>query len=1016
MISLPNYHIDQHTLHVGCEEPRAYFIPFHDEKNALLPRSESRYFHSLCGEWDFRFYKSLADIEDGFFAEEFEIDGSYDKIKVPMNWQMMLDRDYDKPNYTNVRYPIPLDPPFVPDENPCGVYLRNFDVDENMLTRELFLNFEGVDSCFYLWINGEFVGYSQVSHMTSEFNITKYVHAGSNRIAVLVLKWCDGTYLEDQDMWRMSGIFREVYILERSTRGRIADYYITTELKKKFTKAVINVDLKIVGDREVSYKLVSPHGEEIASGESFGGSIQIKLDHPVLWSDELPLLYNLYLDISDETILARIGIKEVKISKSVFYLNGQKIKIKGVNRHDSHPTLGHATPVEHMLEDLYIFKRHNVNAIRTSHYPNDPRFLEMCDELGFLVVDESDLETHGTGYTISKDWDNAWSRLSEDPEWKDAYVDRVKRMFERDKNRACVIMWSLGNESGVGDNHIAMKNYVKSRNPNALVHYEGANYRYVDEHGKKVFEISDVESRMYPSVPQCREILDSKKRGKKPFYLCEYCHAMGNGPGDLRDYWELIESDERFMGGCIWEYTDHSVAIPDGKGGVGYTYGGDFSDEPNDGNFCVDGLVYPDRTPHTGFEEARIAYQPFFCDYEGNGNVTIKNRLFFDGLDDIGVDWELKANGEKLADGQISGLMLMPRERKSFSVFNPSDFELKGDCFLTMKFVTRTDKPWAKAGHEVGLKQFRIASAAEKSFAEAEGTVEATENDRYVQITAGKTTYKFDKAYGRLEELFLDGKKMLSEPVTLNLYRAPIDNDRNMHQWTEIGLDRLVQKTYSAKITEQSNDKIVIKAEMSFGSYIYEPVFKGTMTYTFTADGAVHISTSGKIHDGVKLLPRIGLQLVTTEGFENFEYFGYGPKEAYIDKNLASYIDRFSTTVTDNFEHYVRPQENSSHYDTRWAKVTNEKGIGFIVKPEDFASFTVNAQHFKPQQLHETKHDYELQPLKETVISLDFAQTACGSNSCGPMPLEKYQLLEKNFCFTFRILPADLSEADPFTV
>ena len=1016
MIKLPNYHQDQKILHVNCEEPRAYFIPYQDEKNAELRRSESRYFHSLCGEWDFRFYPSLVDIEEEFWDRDYEINESYDKIKVPMNWQMMLDRDYDKPNYTNVRYPYPLDPPFVPDENPCGVYLRDFDVDENMLSRDLFINFEGVDSCFYLWINGKFVGYSQVSHMTSEFNINDYVCHGRNRIAVLVLKWCDGSYLEDQDMWRMSGIFREVYILERSTRGRINDYFITTELKKKFTKCFMTVDLKVEGDRDVEYRLVSPHGDEVARGESRLGRINIKIDHPVLWSDELPLLYNLYLDISDETILAKVGIKEVTINKSVFYLNGQKVKLRGVNRHDSHPTLGHATPVEHMLEDLYIFKRHNVNAIRTSHYPNDPRFLEMCDELGFLVVDETDLENHGTCYTIKKEWKDAWCRLTADPEWEEAHVDRVKRVFERDKNRACVIMWSLGNESGLGDNHLAMRNYIKSRKFDAIVHYEGANYGYVERFGKKYNEVSDVESRMYPSIPQCLEILESKKRGKKPFYMCEYCHAMGNGPGDLRDYWELIDSDDRFMGGCIWEYTDHSVAIPDGNGGYKYTYGGDFDDNPNDGNFCVDGLVYPDRRPHTGFEEAKIAYQPFYVTYNGNGTITVKSRLFFDGLDDIGVNWEIKSNGQTVAEGNISGLIIMPRESKEFAIFNPAEIVLTGESYLKLSFVYKSDKPWAKAGFEVGMKQFRLSDSAEPAFAEAEGTVELSENDRFAEITAGKAAYRFDKAYGRLDRITYDGKAMIAEPVTLNLYRAPIDNDRNMNQWTELNLDILRQKTYSAKVIEQSSEKVVIKADVSYGIYIYEPVFRGSMYYTFTADGAVSIRTQGDVHEAVEVLPRIGLQLVMPEGFEDFDYFGCGPKEAYRDKNLASYVDWFNTTVTENFEHYVRPQENSAHFGTKWASVCNEDGIGLICKPIDFDSFTVNAQHFKAKQLHDTKHDYELEPLKETVLSLDFAQTACGSNSCGPKPLDKYRLLEKKFDFTFRILPEYIDDKDPFTL
>lgn len=1016
MLKLPDYHKSLDVLHYGCEEPRAYFIPYQDEKSAELPRSESKYFHSLCGEWDFRFYPSIVDVEDGFYAEDYNVDADYAKIKVPMNWQMDLEKDYDKPNYTNINYPFPLDAPHVPDENPCGVYIRDFEVDENMIARDLFLNFEGVDSCFYLWINGKFVGYSQVSHMTSEFKISEFVHTGSNRIAVLVIKWCDGSYLEDQDMWRMSGIFREVYILERSTRGRIEDFFIKTELKKKFTRCTMDVDLRIAGDREVTYKLVSPHGEEIASGESKDSKIKIKLENPILWSDELPLLYSLYLDVPGETILAKVGIKELVIKHSILYLNGQKIKIRGVNRHDSHPHLGHATPVEHMLEDLYIMKRHNVNAIRTSHYPNDPRFLEMCDELGFLVVDEADIETHGTGSRICRtaknskygqpEWHAFWSEYSHDPAWKDAYVDRARRMFERDKNRASIIFWSLGNESGCGDNHRAMRDYIKGRKPDAIIHYEGANYRYGEYAKKKFTDVSDVESWMYPSIDDCKEILASKKRAKKPFYLCEYCHAMGNGPGDLRDYWELIESDDRFVGGCIWEFTDHSVAVPDGKGGYNYTYGGDFNDYPNDRNFCVDGLVYPDRTPHTGFMEAKIAYQPFFAEYNGDGSVKIKNRLFFDGLDDVGFRWDIKSDGKLVAEGEISGLMIMPRESNDFAIFNPSEYTFKGETYLTLHFVTRTDKPWAKAGYECGLKQFKLSSDPSDKASYPNGTLTVNEDDRYIRIAAASNTYIFDKPYGRLETIRHNGVDLITEPVTLNLNRAPLDNDTPYtEQWENIGIYRLKQKTYSAALVENNTEKAVVEVRMSLGSYTFDPAFRGTMTYTFLADGSVLINVDGNATEGIEVLPRIGLQFTMPEGFEKFTFFGYGPHESYVDKNLSTYVDKFETTVTENFEHYVRPQENSSHFGTKWAEVRNADGIGLYCTAEDFDSFSVNAQHFKPNMLRETNHDYELEPLKETVFSIDYKHLSCGSASCGPLSLDKYRLLDKKFNFTFRLFP-----------
>lgn len=1014
MIKLPDYHKDLKSLHIGCEEPRAYFVPFHDDTNAELPRSSSRYFYSLNGEWDFRFYKSIVDVDDGFYTENFSIDENYNKIKVPMNWQMDLDKDYDKPNYTNVNYPIPKDPPFVPDENPCGIYIRDFDVDASMTDRDLFLNFEGVDSCFYLWINGKMIGYSQVSHMTSEFNITEFVHEGSNRIAVLVLKWCDGTYLEDQDMWRMSGIFRDVYILARSRRGRIRDFFVRTELKKNFTKCTVDVDIDLFGDRQATYKFVSPHNEDIASGETVNGKIKIKFDNPVLWSDELPLLYNLYLDVADETILVKVGIREFKINKSVLYLNGQKIKIRGVNRHDSHPLLGHATPVEHMLEDLYILKRHNVNAIRTSHYPNDPRLLEMCDELGFLIIDETDLETHGTCIT-TREWKHStWSQLSDSPEWKDAYTDRANRLVERDKNHACVMFWSLGNESGCGENHRAMYNLIKSRIPNAIVHYEGANYSYSDKAKKNFSDISDVESWMYPSVDSCKEILKSKKRKKKPLYLCEYCHAMGNGPGDLRDYWELIDSNDKFCGGCIWEYTDHSVAIPDGKGGYNYTYGGDFNDFPNDNNFCVDGLVYPDRTPHTGFKEAKIAYQPFFADYNGNGSVSIKNRLYFDGLDDIGIDWEIKSDGELVVKGELLGLMLMPREKKDFVIFNTDDYKFTGETYLTLRFINRIDKPWAKAGFECGMKQFKLNSTPVKKDVQLTDEINVNESDRFIEISVGANEYCFDKAYGRLTSIKCSGKDLITKPLEVNLYRAPIDNDsKYIEQWHTLGLDRLVQKTYNVKLEEQDTSKAVISVDFSLGSYTYEPAFKGKLTFTCLATGELLVNVSGNPFKDIKILPRIGLQLTMPEEYENFEYFGYGPHESYVDKNLSTYIDRFTTTVTDNFEHYIRPQENSAHYMVKWATVKNDDGLGLFCSGYDIDSFSVNAQHFTPQMIHKAKHDFELEPLKETVLSLDYKQTSCGSASCGPESLDKYKLLDRTFNFTFKLAPAVLNGKNP---
>ena len=1004
MIKLPDYHCDLKNFHVNTEPKRAYYIPFQDDESAkTLPRESSKYFHSLNGEWDFKYYSSILDVDGDFFTEQYQPDDKFNKIRVPMSWQMDLDKGYDVPNYSNVNYTIPQDPPFLPDDIPCGTYLTEFNVDENMLNRELFLNFEGVDSCYYLWINGEFAGYSQVSHSSSEFNISKFVKLGSNKIAMLVLKWCDGTYLEDQDMWRLSGIFRDVFILERSRRSYIRDYKISTEIKKKLTKCIFSVELDIVGDRQASFVLVSPHGEKVAEGESKNGKIEFKFDNPILWNDEQPLLYDLYLDISDETILERVAIKHTEIKKGVLYINGQKIKLKGVNRHDSHPFLGHTTPIEHILEDLYIFKRHNVNAVRTSHYPNDPRFLELCNELGFYVIDETDLEAHGLGVSEFNEHNENWNSLSENPEWKQAFVDRAMCLYERDKNKGCVLFWSLGNESGCGDNHLAMAEYIRSRCSTAIIHYEGANYAYSDRSQKDFSAVSDIESWMYPSIEKCHEILESKKRKKKPFYMCEYCHAMGNGPGDLRDYWELIDSNDEFVGGCIWEFTDHSVAVPDGKGGYKYTYGGDFNDYPNDGNFCVDGLVYPDRTPHTGFKEAKIAYQPFYAEYS-NGSVIILNRNFFTGLDEIGIEWEIKTDGKPVLNGSVSGLMIMPREKHEFPLFNAENYSFEKNTYLTLKFVQRKDTPWAKAGYEVGLKQFVLTESKPcEKINPNDRNIDIAEDERFAVITAGNSVFKFDKNYGRLDSIIMDGKHITAEPVKLNLYRAVLDNDCKYEElWEDYNLDKLVQKTYKCSI-ERTKDTVTIAVDMSLGCYRYVPAFKGTMTYTFVNDGTLLINTKGKTDKGLEIIPKIGLQIMMPEGFENFEYYGYGPTESYVDKNLSTYVDVFYTTVTDNFEHYVRPQENSSHYGTKYAKITNDDGIGLLCESYDFDSFSVNAQHFTAQMIHNAKHDYELEPIKETVLSLDYKQTSCGSASCGPLSLDKYRLLQKEFNFTFKI-------------
>ncbi len=1011
MIQIDKYFENPEILHIGCEEPRAYFIPFESEEKATQRREASGYFMSLCGQWDFRFYKNIAEINDNFFEADFNTE-DFDKIPVPMNWQMLLDRNYDKPNYTNVNYPYVKDPPFVPDDNPCGAYVRDFMVTEQMAQNELMLNFEGVDSCFYLWINGQFVGYSQVSHNTSEFNITKYVSAGMNRIALLVFKWCDGSYLEDQDMWRMSGIFREVYILSRNKDGYVRDIETKSVFNKKNTKCDLHINISTIGSVSAKYKLVAPDEMTVFEGEFSNNSAKIKIDNPLLWSAEVPQLYKLYIYANEEVILLNIGIRDIKIVSSCVLLNGKKIKIRGVNRHDSHPVYGHYTPYEHMLEDLYIFKRHNINAIRTSHYPNDPRFTELCDKLGFMVIDEADLECHGMGSTPGEWTPDEMNMLSNDPKWEKAYIDRAKRLYERDKNHPCVIFWSLGNESGAGNNHRAMRKYIKGRNPDAIVHYEGANAQYGEKCKSNFSDISDLESRMYPSTEDCIKIMKAVK--KKPFYLCEYCHAMGNGPGDLREYWDIIEKNDNFVGGCIWEFTDHSVAVPDASGKIKYYYGGVFNDFPNVGNFCVDGLVYPDRRPHTGLLEAKFIYQPFSVAYDGKGNIKVFNKFFFKGLDDIGIIWNIECNGEKIAQGDVSGLMVMPRNSGKFNLFNIKDYDIYGDAYLNLSFINTKDNPWAEAGYECGKVQFKLNTPKAKYNKVPACNVENYEDSRFVTVKTLSGAYRFDKFYGYIDSVIYNNNEMLASPIKMNFWRAPIDNDcRNLENWRDCGLDKLIQKTYGVEVTK-GNTMTAIVADVSFGTKVMAPVIRGKVTYLIQGSGDVIINFDMKISEHLKNIPRVGIIFEMPGKNEKFSYFGKGPMESYVDKNLASVVSVYNSTATDNFEPYVRPQENSTHFGTKWAVVGEEKGCGLFMSGYGIDTFGINASHFTPAYLTETKHDFELVPKEETVVCMDYKQQGIGSSSCGPIINPKYNFSEKSVNFSFRLKPIDLNQVNPF--
>jgi Beta-galactosidase/beta-glucuronidase len=1003
MSFFPNYYKNQKTLHVNCEKPRAYFIPYETEIGANKGnRGTSGFFKSLCGEWDFKFYSSVNDVCD-FTTPDFCRCGM-DKLTVPMNWQMALGRGYDVPNYTNVNYPIPCDPPHVPDDNPCGLYVRDFTVPKCALdTKSIYLNFEGVDSCFYVWINDTFAAYSQVSHMTSEIDISSLLKAGKNTIKVLVLKWCDGTYLEDQDMWRMSGIFREVYLLYRD-KTHITDIFVKQDIAADFTSAKITAEIEANGAAEIAYKLVSPCGCTVAEGKAAvksSGKIEIDVTAPALWSDEVPNLYALCLTSGAEFIKINVGIRKIEVISKVIYINGQKVKAKGVNRHDSHPILGHATPYDHMLNDLYIMKAHNVNMVRTSHYPNDPRFTELCDMLGLYVCDETDIETHGM---------HPWNRLSNDPEWEEAYVDRIERLLERDKNHPCVIFWSLGNESGYGCNHKAMSKYIKSRDNSRLVHYEGAHAGYNE--GVQQVDVVDVESHMYTNPDGCEKYVTNPDY-KQPFFLCEYCHAMGNGPGDLGAYWEKIYAYDEFFGGCVWEFIDHSVAIGDDiYGNPNFTYGGDFGDMPNDGNFCVDGLVYPDRRAHTGLLELKQAIKPVAVTASdiANGKVKVKNLRYFTCLGDISMFWTLEINGKAVKSGMIDSLAIAPQAEAEYAL-DIADVEKKGYCYLNISFKTNNPTAWASAGHEVGFVQLEVPSCVREATCACEAipscaALEVCECGNYITVTAGETVYKFNKAHGSLDEITDNGKAMITKPIVPTVWRAPTDNDRNVRRdWQRYAFHRAGVKCYDMSLTASSDKTATITAQISLGGYVNDPILHADVKYVVLAKGGVRISYDVKVAENVPFLPRFGVELTMPEGTENMSYFGYGPMESYEDKRLAAYVSEFNSTVSDNYEPYVFPQENSSHHGCKWATVSSLTSHGLYFTAE--APFSFNASHYSAEALTKANHHYELKKSKETTVNIDYKQSGIGSNSCGPGLAEYLQFKEKQFTFTLRILPTE---------
>ena len=1006
---VPRYYEDLSVLHENTMPARAYFIPASKRMDNLVEhREESDRMQLLNGTWKFQYFNSIYDVQEPFFEKDYDTE-NFDEIQVPSVWQMA---GYDTHQYTNIRYPFPFDPPYVPQDIPCGTYAHTFVYHKDENAPKAFLNFEGVDSCFYVWINGSYVGYSQVSHMTSEFDITDLLRDGENSIAVLVMKWCDGSYLEDQDKFRMSGIFRDVYILKRPKQA-ISDYHIKTRIEDMLAK--VEIEMKFYSPLNVKISIEDRNGAVVALGSiAEEGTAVLEIASPELWNTENPYLYKLILETENEVIVDHIALRKIEIKDQVIYLNGQKIKFRGVNRHDSDPVTGFTINLEQITTDLTLMKQHNFNAIRSSHYPNAPFFYEMCDKYGFMVIDEADIEAHGpfmiyrkedTDYNRFKRWNE---KIADDPVWEEAIVDRVKLMVERDKNRFCIVMWSMGNESAYGCNFEKALEWTKNFDPDRITQYESARYRNYDE----TYDYSnlDVYSRMYPALSEIQEYLD--KDGSKPFLLVEYCHSMGNGPGDFEDYFQMIQDNDKMCGGFVWEWCDHAIAHGTAENGKTiYAYGGDHGEEIHDGNFCMDGLVYPDRTVHTGLLEYKNVYRParVISYNKESGELVLHNYMDFDDLKDyVKISYELTQDGLVISKGILPEFSVAPHgEGKTNLKINVPE---NGKCYLKLIYHLKKELPLLDEDHILGFDEIEVSKEdtkcklAEKWIPKTvvDSELQVNENDTQIHIKGREFAYTIDKRTALFTEMKFAGREYLNHPMELNIWRAPTDNDMYIKsEWKKAHYDKAYTRAYTTEVV-QGKHGVKITSHASVVAETVQKILDVTITWKIEAAGKIDADIAVTKDDEFPDLPRFGVRMFLDKKLSAVRYFGMGPQESYCDKHQAASHGLYRADVGDLHEDYIRPQENGSHYDCEYVELNNSR-YGIVASAEK--AFSFNASYYTQEELEKKTHNYELIESDSVVFCVDYALNGIGSNSCGPVVLDQYRFDDVLFRFQFTLIP-----------
>ena len=1007
---VPRYYENLKVLHDGTMPARAYYIPASRRMEELVEhRERSDRIQFLNGKWRFRYFESICEVKDKFFELGYDTSG-FGETEVPGVWQMA---GYDSHQYTNIRYPFPFDPPYVPQDIPCGAYVCEFTYDREERAPKAYLNFEGVDSCFYVWLNGTYIGYSQVSHGISEFDVTKAVKEGANTLAVLVLKWCDGSYLEDQDKFRMSGIFRDVYLLKRPKKS-VGDYRIQTVVGQ--SKGEIHASFSYLGGPVDTKAFVYDKDDRLlAFGLCEDGNISLEIENPDLWSAESPNLYTLVIETEAETITEYVGFRSLEIRDKVIYLNGQKIKFHGVNRHDSDPVSGFVVGIDQMKKDLAMMKQHNFNAVRSSHYPNAPYFYQLCDKYGFMVVCEADIEAHGP-YLLYRREDTdsnrfqKWNeKIADDPAWEESILDRVEQMVQRDKNRPSILVWSMGNESAYGRNFEKALKWTKDFDPERITHYESARYRNDD----KNYDYSnlDLYSRMYPSLEEIEEYFE--KDGSKPFLLVEYCHAMGNGPGDFEDYFQLIHKNDRMCGGFVWEWCDHAVyAGKDEKGREKYLYGGDFKEAVHDGNFCMDGLVYPDRRPHTGLLEYKNVHRPArVVSYDGNTKeLKVHNYLDFTDLKDYAsVSYEVNCDGLLVDTGELPPFSVAPHSEALVKL--DVTIPRAGRTYLKLLYKSLHESPLVSAGHELGFDEILLENEDNRNQTavkwlsvqkDAGEKIHVEETDFRVKLKGESFSYIYNKKNGLFEKAEYAGREYLDRPMEINVWRAPTDNDRYIKtEWKKAHYHEAYARAYETTV-EQSEGGVVITSRMSVSAATVQVMMKIRTVWTIDNSGGISCVMKVEKDEEFPELPRFGVRLFLCNGLEEVSYYGYGPMERYVDKHRGASHGLFHKTVCQMHEDYIRPQENGSHFDCDYVELSGRQ-YGLMVTGEKRFSF--NVSKYTQEELERKNHNFELEPIDSTVLCLDYALNGIGSNSCGPKVIEKYRFLETRFCFSFKFIP-----------